>query len=423
MTTEINLDNIKDEWPHLSRVQKSEVVLVMQNAGIQQSKIAVMVGCTPRNIKARKADSNVYILKGEIPTGSLDIKIDRKETLEDEMDRRDRISISRKARKQITSEVVGQGAVALLQELFKDPKDILTRVVNAELTNRQIYAKLSDENRGRVEEEAWMMISDLHHCRVFKDSINEEVTAKALDTFDRHAAGLLARQRRHSKVDVLNMAVIGDIMHGVGNYLYQDREVSGNSSYQIATTAHLLVDFILKQSTRYKNIRVYCVAGNHGRKDRSKNVINDNYEIDMYRIVQAFFSSFDNVEVVVEDTEFYYIAESLGRRILLMHGDTIKAGNPQALIDSVRKYQDTLPEFDDVMMGHWHRQMMLPLPRRFGSNIGRWLLVNGTASIDDQFLETFGGSPSLGYWFTFCNGKRLTGKHDIDLFQDVPAVG
>lgn len=269
------------------------------------------------------------------------------------------------------------------------------------------------------EEEAMQVISDLHHCRYLRGVMDEAVTEQALKTYQDTCADLLRRQRAHCTVKNLNLFILGDIMHGYHNYPAQPREVTGTMSHQIAATAHLLIRHIERERYQYADgvIRVYCVPGNHGRKGKESDLVTDNAELDVYRIIEAYFLNTAQVQVILPDETFYLIADVMGRKYLLTHGDAIKgAGNPQAVAAAVMRWQAIMPRFEDAILGHFHRLLRVPLPTGINEVVGRGLFVNGTASKDDGFLQSFGSSPSLAWWMLFSNGKRTTAAHDVSLY-------
>jgi UDP-2,3-diacylglucosamine pyrophosphatase LpxH len=326
----------------------------------------------------------------------------------EEMDKRDALKERRLVKREVSREYI---AGKVIRELNGFQPSAQTEA------NVKAAKRLLSSRSKKQEEEAWMVVSDLHHCREVKGVINEKTTAAALEKYVTKSIELVERQRRDVKIETLNLAVLGDILHGVANFGSQARETSGNASHQIASTAKLLISQILRLRSNFKRINVYMVPGNHGRRTREDDVMTDNLELDMYRIVEAYFSMCPDVTFEIASDNFYIVADSLGRKILLMHGDQIKGTTPQTLIAAFARYTVNLPEkFDEAVMGHVHRLMLLPMPRNHDNSIGRNLMVNGTASIGDVFLVSFGGSPSLSYWTFFCNGKRITARYDVDLY-------
>ena len=324
-----------------------------------------------------------------------------------EMDKRDAFAERRQIKREVSRKYISSMVIEELRDFRPTEGD--------EKKIRSL--KPRPDRRKREVEEAWAVISDLHHCRKVSGVIDEDTTRGALLRYVDKTIALTERQRRDVKIDTINVAILGDILHGVANFGSQARETSGNASHQIATTAKLLIEALNVIRENFRFVNVYMVPGNHGRRNREDDVITDNLELDMYRIVEAYFSHSRDVTFTIASETFYVVANSLGRKILLTHGDQIKATTPQALIAAFSRYALNLPDkFDDAIMGHVHRSMVLPLPRNHDDERGRKLLVNGTASIGDIFLVAFGGSPSLSYWTFFCNGTRITAQYDVDLY-------
>lgn len=398
----ISLATLPETWNGLSREEQAEVVYYLQSIGMKQAEIAATADVKPRRIKSRSDDAKAFLLSGAIPTGNIAIEVDRKETVEIEKERRERLSISRFGRSVVGKEIYLDQLIAAVKE----------SIPNIALT------KYKPREKDAEEEVVWHIVSDLHNMRN-SNGFTPEVARNALFRYGQRAKEIVEMNRKHVNVNTANIFLGGDLMHGTGNYgAAQAFEVSGNSSDQVAQTAKLLIEYILSQKPYYANLNVYCVPGNHGRKSRDTDSITDNYELDMYQIISAYFHDDDKVSVVLPQGNFYIIAESLGYKFLLMHGDTIKAGNPQGIIDAVKRYEDVLPRFDSSIQGHWHRCMDLPLPRRHGELTSRHVFVNGSASLEDQFLETFGSSPSLCWWLFFQNSRRVTSQYQIDLYEE-----
>jgi hypothetical protein len=138
----------------------------------------------------------------------------------------------------------------------------------------------------------------------------------------------------------------------------------------------------------------------------------------MYRIVEAYYHDAKDVTVRVVSDDVKAVVTSMDRPVAVMHGDFIKASSPQGIVDWLRKAEDIWPKATSMYMGHFHRQMSLPLVQRFGERWPRFLYVNGTASIDDEYLARMGSSPTLAWWMNFSNPKRETATYSIGLYQD-----
>jgi UDP-2,3-diacylglucosamine pyrophosphatase LpxH len=403
MPKQIALATLPETWGGMTREEQAETVFYLQSKlGMKQAEIAATAGVKPRRIKSRMDDAKAFMLTGAIPTGNLNIEVDREEMVDVEMDRRDRNQIRKQGKNVISFEVYRSNLLKDIKAQFSSPIPL------AEYKESKAHVE--------GEEEPLLVISDFHYCRE-ENGFNEDVAEKAIQRYTDECLSIVERHRKHTKINSINVAILGDILHGNANYAWQDREVTGNSSQQIVKTAYLLIKVLSKLATHFKNVRVYLVPGNHGRKSKQQNCMIDNIELDMYEIVRAYFAHSDKFSFTMPNGNFYIIAESLGYKYLLMHGDTIKAGDPGRLIEAVKRYEDVLPPFSSAVMGHWHRLQMLPLPRKFGDVTGRYLFSNGTASAEDSFLEALGTSPSLSWWLIFNNKKRTTAAYPIDLYE------
>lgn len=384
--------------------------------GLTRKAIATQMGRTEALVKTRLGQAKAATILGVIPVPEMQldypILVDRHEEMDEEMDRRETLVANRVAKKVVSREFLNANVAAAVDRISRNEASIWEDIQQFKRT-----ATIGVPVKTTHTEEALAVISDLHHCRHIRGVIDETMTEAALMRYVDTITSLTARQRAHVKVEVLNLAILGDILHGVANWGSQARETSGNASYQIARTADLLIRAILKLRYVFSRIKIKMVPGNHGRRSREDDVMTDNLELDLYRIIEARFADCPDVEIEIADENFYLIADILGRKFMLMHGDHIKgAGNPQNLVNTVMRYQAVIEEFDEVVMGHWHRLMRLPLPPRHKEKVGRSIWVNGTASLEDTFLTTFGSSPTLAWWFLFTDGKRTSASYDVSLF-------
>lgn len=408
-------DLTPDQWQSLTREQQAVVVYKMRGLGYSRAEMAAMAGATTRSIRSRLDDSRALELAGKLPTDLVDVTINRKEIVDTEMDRRDRLAINREARSEITREYVTQGLLNQIQ----------TNLANHSKEQEQMIAKFKRETIEAVKrlgksakgiEAAIHHVSDLHHCRYIPGVMDESTTAGALNRYLEHTTRLLVRQRAHANVDTCFVFINGDNIHGVANYKSQAREVSGTMSYQIYTTAVLFIDYINKLRTQFSKVVVIVTGGNHGRKAKDDDLLTENSEFEMGRMIQFYFANCDDVEVKVAFGNFYHVENVLGRPIMVTHGDKVDgSGDPKTIIDAVKRWQllSVIPKFNDVFMGHWHRQMMLPI-------VGGKIYVGGTAAFEDSYLITKGSEPVLQYQFVFCNGRRITAHYDIDLYDPTP---
>ena len=413
MSKLIELDTLDQLWAESTRIERSEIVYLLQTRGISQAKIAQFANATPRNVKSRKHDSNSYILAGTIPSGMFDLQLEYSEIVESEMDRRDRLQVNKHARNAITNTVLAQDILDQVTALAREAGD------RHQLSNS--YTKY----RGPIietvgEESALMHISDLHFCRKIPNVMDETSVRDALFRYAKNSLNIIERQRMHTNIKKLYVVLNGDNIHGLHNFLSQTRETTGSLSYQITQGAWLFIELINFLSKHFEEIEIVITGGNHGKITPRDDLMTENAEFVMGQIIAAYYSGFKNIKCSVAYGSFYHILDVLGQKVFITHGDQISGGgDPTAIINAVKRWDSTgtIPPFDTVLMGHFHRSMKLPLPSRYGSNKGRSIYVGGTASKDDKFLEGLGSTPSLQYWLLFFSAKRVTSSYEMDLYD------
>lgn len=410
MSKAVTLENLAQLWQDSNQVERSEIVYILNTQGISQATIAVEAGASFRTVKSRKHDANVLIKSGQIPTGKFELNIDPKDILNEEMDRRDRLTLAKKARSYISSTVLVQG---ILDEVFALVESI---GLDDSITSGSEY-KSSEGTEGT--ETAIMDISDLHYCRQ-GNGMDENSIEAALWRYIHKSLAIIERQRKHTQIDTLHVFLNGDNIHGLHNFVSQSREVTGSLSYQISKGAWLFIKVLVFLRKHFKMIHVLITGGNHGKVTPKDDLMTENAEFLMGYIIQAFFANDPAVEVDVAYGEFYRIVNVQGQKFFVTHGDKINgSGTADAITAAFKRWDSTgtIAPWDSAICGHFHRCMDLPLPAQYGDNRARSIYCGGTASKDDKFIEGFGGTPSLQYWLLFVNDKRTTASYKVDLYD------
>lgn len=131
----------------------------------------------------------------------------------------------------------------------------------------------------------------------------------------------------------------------------------------------------------FEKVEVPCVVGNHGRlviKPPSKDKYVD-WDYMMYQWMAQFCREQKNIKFVIPRS-FIHIIDVAGRKILMLHGDSIKSWNQIPFYGMIRSFaqlrqvlQDINPDmtseeyrvlysqFDDVIMGHFHQVVELDI--------------------------------------------------------------
>lgn len=119
--------------------------------------------------------------------------------------------------------------------------------------------------------------------------------------------------------------------------------------------------------TRFKQIYVPCVVGNHGRgtrKPRFKNTVFHSYEWNVYNQLELYFKKDKRIVFHIPDeTDAHF--KVYGHRFTLTHGDNLGVAGGDGIIGAIgpiargaskvgRSEAQIGRDFDTLLMGHWH---------------------------------------------------------------------
>lgn len=159
-------------------------------------------------------------------------------------------------------------------------------------------------------------------------------------------------------------------------------------------------------ASKFGRIHIPCVTGNHGRNTRKmhlKGRVFTSYEWNIYCNLAREFKRNKNVTFQIpEQTDARF--NVYGHRYLLTHGDMLGVKGGDGIIGAigpirrgeikVRNAESQIDQdFDTIMMGHWHQEIVLP-----------GLIVNPTLKGYDEFARSilrapYGRAAQL-LWFT-----------------------
>jgi hypothetical protein len=192
----------------------------------------------------------------------------------------------------------------------------------------------------------------------------------------------------------LAIHLLGDIIDG---QLHDPRN-GAPLAEQMARAIHILSQAIAYLSGRFKKVKVYCVAGNHGRNtsrhhDRAVNQKWDSFENAIYFAVKTALVKCDNVEFSIPYTA-YYVIDQFGMKGFFTHGDTVmKPGYPGKNIDVAglhRQANEFNAKHSDgdryvlFAVGHVHIAADVTLPN------GEVVITNGALVPSDAYATSIG---------------------------------
>ena len=220
-------------------------------------------------------------------------------------------------------------------------------------------------------------------------------------------------QRAAHPVDEIIVMLGGDMIENIQTFPGQPFEVDSTLFGMVFEAANLIEEVLLALLADFKTVRVYEVAGNHGRIGKKSDGVPDNWDRILCRIVRDRLSQ-DRL-VWHEPSSWYEIVEAGAYRAMLVHGDQIKSfgGNTPAfgIIRKSTAWSSGVTEaFDDVYLGHYHHVSQFQLP-----NGGRVFMTGSTESGSEYAREFVAakGRPSQRLHFIDPDAGRVTAEYII----------
>jgi len=220
-------------------------------------------------------------------------------------------------------------------------------------------------------------------------------------------------QRAAHPVDEIIVMLGGDMIENIQTFPGQPFEVDSTLFGMVFEAANLIEEVLLALLAEFKTVRVYEVAGNHGRIGKKSDGVPDNWDRILCRIVRDRLSQ-DRL-VWHEPSSWYEIVEAGAYRAMLVHGDQIKSfgGNTPAfgIIRKSTAWSSGVTEaFDDVYLGHYHHVSQFQLP-----NGGRVFMTGSTESGSEYAREFVAakGRPSQRLHFIDPEAGRVTAEYII----------
>lgn len=246
--------------------------------------------------------------------------------------------------------------------------------------------------KGKVEESAVLMISDVHVGKVnhfldletgdSRETYNRKIM---LDEFNGLLDGVCSINALLSEtynIRKLYMFLLGDIVDNNMIFRGQKWFVDVGVGVQVILAANCFKKLILELLSHFEEIEVIVVGGNHGRMTQRREAapFYNNFDWLMGQVLQRDFSEEDRVSVITPES-WFYLCKIYGWKYMLHHGDTVFSwmGIPYYGITRQAKARRTEVEIDMGCIGHFHQRMEIPVSSK--SNV----LVNGCWIEADDF--------------------------------------
>lgn len=215
---------------------------------------------------------------------------------------------------------------------------ILEKITSAINSVEKINFKNIEINKDEIEkqispQEAVLLLSDMHYgLAVLEEETGgigyytKEVYNKRLNNLVNTALKITNLHRKNHKLDTLHICFLGDIVHGCNDsgkwgFLHMEQNVAD----QVFGIIPTIIESILKLKSFYKNIKIYCVYGNHGRVGKrgvEKKFVNFDYMI--YQTLKGYLKNQKDIDFVIPKSPFC-IAQVMNKKLLLTHGSEVRS--------------------------------------------------------------------------------------------------
>ena len=249
---------------------------------------------------------------------------------------------------------------------FKEVPKIPYKQIKGKAEHSQtVIAPLTDTHIGEYINEKQMIGMNKYDMELFN---------KRLYGWANQLLALVNYRRNIANIDTLIVPMLGDMISGDIHDELARSNVE-NNMMQMLKGAYLISQAILLLAPHFKEIKIPCVVGNHGRmsyKPVMKNRVTTDWDYMLYQWIAAFLKNQKHIKFEIPES-FFHIFNVYNNRILIMHGDSIAGGGSSMSISKAvsnlrgaLQYKNNLNiesglgtqelnHFDTVFMGHFHR--------------------------------------------------------------------
>lgn len=320
---------------------------------------------------------------------------------------------------------------ALQQKLLKakaKTADLVDAVYQAALDAAVIQGKppavpkpRAETRRKRVEA-ALLLLSDWHLGKQ-TPSFSTEIAQERIRLLGQKVVRITEIERADHPVKECHVLLGGDMADNTAIFPGHVYEVDSTMFVQVFAVANSLEGLLRQIVATFESVHIWQQTGNHGRIGRKGEYPrSDNLDKLVYRITEQRTGGLDRLVWHPSDT-WYSIVEVGQYRALLVHGDQIRSfgGNVPAF-GIARKVNawatGVLPPFVDVMLGHFHQPLVVPLANGRGR-----AFVNPSIESDSAYAQEFmaaTGTPGQRLFFIDPDKARITSERILWL-DDAPA--
>ena len=270
-------------------------------------------------------------------------------------------------------------------------------------------------DRRRKTEVAMLHLSDLHFGKQTV-TFSTQVAADRVRLLGEKVCKITEIERADHPVKECHVLLGGDMADGTAIFPGHAYEVDSTMFSQVFAVSSAVHELLRSLLACFERVVVWETDGNHGRIGRKGDFPrSDNLDRLIYRVTRDRCGGLDRLVWHPSET-WYSIVEAGNYRALLIHGDQIKSfgGNTPAF-GILRKCNawasGVLPPFTDVMLGHFHQAITLPLANGRGR-----VFVNPSIESDSAYAKEFvaaTGTPGQRLNFVDPERGRVTSERVV----------
>lgn len=259
-----------------------------------------------------------------------------------------------------------------------------------------------------------MIWSDWHYGEVVKgrevggmNEFNKDVAQARIKRLVAKSADIAINhmgRRRHQYQGAV-ICLGGDMIGGdIHEELAATNDRTAHESIEDLTS--MIAGALDEMATRFGQLFVPCVVGNHGRstkKPRMKGRVHTSFEWNIYCNLERHFKKSRAIRFLIPGESDAYF-QVCGHRYLLTHGDSLGVKGGDGIIGAMgpimrgaiklgRSEAQIGRDFDTLIMGHWHQYLTFP-----------GVIVNNSLKGYDEYarlaLRAPYSRPSQALWFT-----------------------
>jgi len=344
-----------------SKAEKIELYRQYLIYGREWSKFAYLFDTSPKSISKTfdRVDWDFFLEENNLDIDELSVGSASEDTAEDRAEsliqiRKNRIKKEAEARrlkqhieKIATRDIIFDKIVAAIEKVppITFPEIIVPKKIY-KTGPQEGFLLFGDCHIGLAVSEEEVGGLGRYNIDIFQDRVNNLVNT---------VSEITELHRSQHEMKRLNICMMGDIVHGSNDagkwgFIHTEQNIMD----QVFLAADVIPRAILKLRQEYDEIRIFCVHGNHGRVGKrgvEKQFVNWDYLL--YHNMQTALSNQSGIEFFIPKANFN-IAEAMGHKFLLIHGDNVRCFTPDSLVGlsngTFKKIKDI--KIEDEVISH-----------------------------------------------------------------------